>query len=315
MTDSHTLLSQYARTGSESAFRELVSRYIDLVYSTAFRLVDGNVESAQDVAQTVFVALADQARTLPKDVMLGGWLHLRTRFAAGKLMRSERRRQLRERQAAEMNAIEDHSESNLAQVAPVLDEAIGQLDAEDRTAILLRFFERNDFRSVGEALGTSEDAARKRVDRALDKLHVLLKHRGATLSVAGLGTALATEAVTAAPAGLAASISAATIACELLGPKARAAIPALIPLLEDQDGAIRAQAVAALCFIQQDVDTVVPLVAERLADTDMRVVQLAVNGLPMFGAKARPAVPALRKLTQSQYPRPQRPGVGFNAAD
>ena len=66
MTDSHTLLSQYARTGSESAFRELVSRYIDLVYSTAFRLVDEDVESAQDVAQTVFVALADQARTLPK---------------------------------------------------------------------------------------------------------------------------------------------------------------------------------------------------------------------------------------------------------
>ena len=165
MTDSNTLLSQYARTGSESAFRELVSRYIDLVFSTAFRLVDGDVESAQDVAQTVFVALADQARTLPKDVMLGGWLHLRTRFAAGKLMRTERRRQLRERQAAEMNAIEDHSESNLAQVAPVLDEAIGQLDAEDRTAILLRFFERKDFRSVGDALGSSEDAARKRVDR------------------------------------------------------------------------------------------------------------------------------------------------------
>ena len=65
MTDSHTLLSQYARTGSESAFRELVSRYIDLVYSTAFRLVDGDAESAQDVAQTVFVALAYHARTLP----------------------------------------------------------------------------------------------------------------------------------------------------------------------------------------------------------------------------------------------------------
>jgi RNA polymerase sigma factor (sigma-70 family) len=217
MTDSHTLLSQYARTGSESAFRKLVSRYIDLVYSTAFRLVDGDVESAQDVTQTVFVALADQARTLPNDVMLGGWLHLRTRFAAGKLMRTERRRQLRERQAAEMNATEDHSESNLAQVAPVLDEAIGQLDAEDRTVILLRFFERKDFRGVGEALGSSEDAARKRVDRALEKLYVLLKHRGATLSAAALGTALATEAVTAAPAGLAGSVAGAALASAAAG--------------------------------------------------------------------------------------------------
>jgi RNA polymerase sigma factor (sigma-70 family) len=211
MTDGHTLLSLYAKTGSDSAFRELVSRYLDFVYSTAFRLVGGDAETAQDVTQTVFVALAEKARTLPKDVMLGGWLHQHTRFVARELMRTERRRQLRERQAAEMNAIEDHTESNLAQVAPVLDEAIGQLDEEDRAAILLRFFERKDFRSVGEALGSSEDAARKRVDRALEKLHVLLKHRGATLSVAALGTALATEAVTAAPAGLATSISSAVL--------------------------------------------------------------------------------------------------------
>src|ERR1035437_8223404 len=111
MTDSQTLLSLYARTGSESAFRELVSRYIDLVYSTAFRLVGGDAQSAQDVTQIVFVALAAKAGTLPQDVMLGRWLHQHTRFAAGKLMRTERRRQLRERQAAEMNAVEDHSES------------------------------------------------------------------------------------------------------------------------------------------------------------------------------------------------------------
>ncbi len=212
MTESQTLLAQYARTRSEAAFRELVSRYIDLVYSAAFRLVGGDVESAQDVTQTVFVALADKARTLPEDVMLGGWLHQHTRFVAGKLMRTERRRRLRERQAAEMNVIEDHTQSNLAQVAPVLDEAIGQLDAEDRTAILLRFFEQKDFRGVGEALGSSEEAARKRVDRALEKLHVHLTRRGATLSAAALGTALATEAVTAAPAGLAASIAGAALA-------------------------------------------------------------------------------------------------------
>ncbi len=201
------MLSLYARTGSETAFRELVSRYIDLVHSTAFRLVGNDAHAAKDVSQIVFMALAKQAKTLPKDVMLGGWLHQHTRFAAGKFMRTEHRRHWRERQAAEMYAIEDHSESNLAQVAPVLDEAIGQLDAEDRTAILLRFFERKDFRSLGNAIGSSEDAARKRVDRALEKLHVLLKHRGATLSVMGLAVALAAEAVTAAPADLAATVS------------------------------------------------------------------------------------------------------------
>ena len=245
MTDSQTLLSLYARTGSESAFRELVSRYIDLVYSTAFRLVGGDVQSAQDVAQTVFVALADKAGTLPKEVMLGGWLHQHTRFVAGKFMRSERRRQLRERQAAEMNAIEDHSESNLAQVAPVLDEAIGQLNGEDRTAILLRFFERKDFRGVGDAIGSSEDAARKRVDRALEKLHVLLKHRGATLSVAALGTALATEAVTAAPAGLAGTAAGTALASAAASGGITATLVKLMTMTKLKSAIISVIAVAA----------------------------------------------------------------------
>ncbi len=212
MTDSQTLLSLYARTGSEPAFRDLVARYLDLVYSTACRLVDGDAESAKDVAQTVFVALAAKARTLPPDVMLGGWLHQHTRFVAGQFMRTERRRRSRERQAAEMHSMEDHSRSPWAQIAPVLDEAIDELDETDRNAILLRFFERKDFRSLGKAIGSSEDAARKRVDRALEKLHVLLKQRGATLSIAALASCLSTEAVTVAPAGLAATVSTVALA-------------------------------------------------------------------------------------------------------
>jgi len=153
---------------------------------------------------------------------------------------------MRERQVAEMNAIEDHSESNLAQVAPVLDEAIGQLDAEDRTAILLRFFERKDFRSVGEAIGSSEDAARKRVDRALEKLHVLLKHRGATLSAVALGTTLATEAVTAAPVGLAATISAAALAGTTLATATTATAAKAIAMTTFQKTLIAATCAAAV---------------------------------------------------------------------
>ncbi len=160
MTESQTLLTQYVNNGSESAFRELVSRYINLVYSTALRLVEHQSQLAEDVAQTVFIALAQKARTLPVDVMLGGWLHQHTRFVAAKLMRGERRRQNREREAAEMNRLEDHSKANLDRVAPILDEAIGELGAADRAAILLRFFEQGSFQSVGDALGISDEAAR-----------------------------------------------------------------------------------------------------------------------------------------------------------
>lgn len=216
MTEAQTLLTAYAKDHSDSAFHELVSRYIDLVYSTALRLVGNDTHLAEDVTQTVFVALARSADKLPRDVLLGGWLHQVTRFTAGNTMRGERRRQLRERQAVEMNSLQDQSK-NLEHVGPVLDEAIGRLAVDDQAAILLRFFEQQDFRTIGQALGSSEDAARMRVNRALEKLHSILKHHGSTLSVTGLATALASSAVSAAPTGLAASIGATALASAAAG--------------------------------------------------------------------------------------------------
>lgn len=212
MTETQQLLADYGRTGSEAAFRELVSRYVDLVYSAAVRLVEGDTHLAEDVTQTVFADLARLGKSLSPDVMLGGWLHRHTCFVAGKTMRGERRRLARERQAVEMNAQEDHSAANLAAVSPLLDDAINQLAAEDRAAVLQRFFEQRDFRSVGEAMGSNEEAARKRVDRALDKLELLLKRRGVAFSATALAAALGTQAVSAAPVGLAVTVSTVALA-------------------------------------------------------------------------------------------------------
>ena len=211
MMDSQQLLAEYAQEGSDTAFRELVSRYVDLVYSTALRLVEGDTHRAEDVAQTVFVDLTGMAQKLSKDVMLGGWLHRHTCFVAAKIMRSERRRQSRERQAVEMNALQNDSEADFSLVAPMLDEAINELGEADRTAILLRFFEQHDFRAVGQALGSNEDAARMRVTRALEKLEMLLKRRGVTASSGALAVVLGVNAVQAAPAGLAVTISTAAV--------------------------------------------------------------------------------------------------------
>jgi len=215
--DTAALLADYARTGSEPAFRELVARYVDLVYSAAVRLVGNDAELARDVAQIVFVDLARKAPRLAPDVMLGGWLHRHTVFVASTVRRGERRRQARERQVVEMNAHPDHTQENLARLAPVLDEAINQLGTQDRQAILLRFFEQREFPAVAAALGASEDAARKRVARALEKLRIILPGRGVSLSAAALAAALAGGAVTAAPAGLAASLAATAAGCAVGG--------------------------------------------------------------------------------------------------
>ncbi|MDB6056488.1 MAG: hypothetical protein JWO95_332 [Verrucomicrobiales bacterium] len=212
MSETAELLGEYAKDGSETAFRELVSRYIDFVYSSALRMVGGDAHLAQDVCQNVFIDLARNAQKLSRETMLGGWLHRDTCFVAGKLIRTERRRAAREREAALMNSTQDHSEANLRAVAPVLDDAINNLDAEDRAAIIARFFEQQDFRTIGATLGSNEDAARMRVNRALQKLHLTLKRQGISMSAAALGTALAAEAVTAAPAGLAITVATAALA-------------------------------------------------------------------------------------------------------
>src|SRR3982750_2063683 len=109
MKTSQTLLADYVDNGSDTAFRELVARYFGLVYSTALRLVGGNAHLAEDVAQTVFIGLAKNSRKLSNEVMLGGWLHQHTFHVATRAIRAERRRQSREREAAEMNTLNDDS--------------------------------------------------------------------------------------------------------------------------------------------------------------------------------------------------------------
>ena len=261
MTDSQTLLAEYAKDGSEAAFRELVRHYLDLVYSAAARLVQDERHLAEDVAQTVFADLARLARSLPRDVLLGGWLHRHTCFVAATLLRGERRRRARERQAVEMQAIADQPEPNLALIAPVLDEAINQLGTTDRKAILLRFFEQRDFHSVGEALGSNEDAARMRVNRALEKLHSLLKRRGVTLSAAVLATLLAGQVVSAAPAGLAAGISNAVIAGSAAGSGITLTTLKLILMTKLKIGIVSAVVVASV---------VTPLVLQHQARARLR---------------------------------------------
>jgi RNA polymerase sigma factor (sigma-70 family) len=189
-----------------------VSRYIDLVYSTAVRLVNGDTHRAEDVAQTVFADLARLAGKFSKDVMLGGWLHRRTWHVATTLMRNERRRQNRERQAAEMNTLQDHPEGQFERIAPLLDEAINQLGAGDRAAIVLRFFEHRDLRAVGVALGSNEDAAQKRVSRAVEKLRGHFARRGIVASSTVIASVIAAHAVHAAPAGLASAVTTASLA-------------------------------------------------------------------------------------------------------
>ena len=219
------LLREYTVTGSESAFGEIVRRYADFVYSAALRQV-GDAEQARDVAQTVFVDLARKAGGLRANTLLIGWLCQGTRLAALEQRRKEQRRHQRERQAMDLLDPSPELPNDWNSVRPVLDEAIASLSHEDRSALLLRFFKNGSLASVGAALGVSEDAAQKRVSRALEKLRSFLAGRGIKTTAAALSAALVANAVQSAPTGFTASVVIAALA------KAAAAGSSTAPILK-----------------------------------------------------------------------------------
>jgi len=214
MPDDVTLLRRYATDRAEDAFAELVRRHLDGVYSTALRRVGGDVHLAEDVTQKVFAALATKAETVARHAALTGWLYTATRHAAANVVRGERRRKQREQEAHTMS---EHfspaaNEADWSRVAPVLDEAIDELAENDRVAILARFIDRRAFGEIGATLRISEDAARMRVERALERLRALLVRRGIGSTSAALGLALANHAVAAAPSALASTVTASAVA-------------------------------------------------------------------------------------------------------
>jgi len=206
--DDWQLLQAYLRNRSEAAFAELVRRHLDWVYSVALRHV-GDPQLAEDVVQSVFVLLARKARDLGPGTLLGGWLFRTTRLVAGHAQRTEYRRKNRETTAWIMSRdtlSTDTDEILWQQLTPHLDQAVAALSESDRSVILLRFYENMPLRKVGEKLGVSEETAKKRVSRALAKMHDFLDRRGVKLSAVGLAAVMAENTVQTASAALAGTV-------------------------------------------------------------------------------------------------------------
>lgn len=213
VTDTE-LLRQYACEHGEGAFAELVGRHVNLVYSAAMREAGGDAALAEDLSQAVFAELARKASQLLRHPSLAGWLYTCVRHVAANQRRADARRRQREQSASSMNETpsSETPEAVWSQIRPLLDDAMHELGETDRAAVVQRFFEDQSLRDVGISLGLSENAARMRVDRALEKLRALLARRGIDSTASGLAAALAVGAVVPAPAALAASIATTTLA-------------------------------------------------------------------------------------------------------
>jgi len=219
--DDVTLLRQYADDGSQDAFRTLVRRHADWVYSAALRMVR-NAALAEDVTQAVFIALARRAATIRYEAALASWLFKATRFAAIDALRRERRRRRHETEAAIMSEQSAYRpDETWNDLAPLLERTVARLRRQDRQAILLRFYEQKPLKEVGAAMGISEEAAKKRVARALDELRGLCGHTGLATGFTAVTAALLDANVThAAPMTVATSAASAAVAGSATTPTA-----------------------------------------------------------------------------------------------
>jgi RNA polymerase sigma factor (sigma-70 family) len=204
--DSMALLREYAQSNSEQAFATLVSQYVNLVYSVALRQVR-DPHWAEEITQTVFIVLARKAKSLSSKTILPGWLCRTARYVSSDAQKIQRRRQFREQESHMQSTLNQSDSEAWNQIAPLLDDALGHLGEKEHDAIVLRFLGGKELKQVGAAMGISEDAARMRVNRGLEKLRGFFTRKGKVLSAAAIAGAVSANSVQAAPAALAASIA------------------------------------------------------------------------------------------------------------
>ena len=170
-------LQKFVKDGDDDSFARVVKEHLGLVYATALR-VTSDAAASEDITQSVFILLADKADLLKPHGSLASWLYQSTVFKSRKYLARESKRALKEEKCAIMKEDTESTPNDWNEIRPLIDAALDELSEEDRSAILLRFFQEASYQTIGARLSVSEEAARKRVTRAVNRLQAWFATRG-----------------------------------------------------------------------------------------------------------------------------------------
>jgi len=189
--------------GSESAFKRLVEQYTGLVFSVCRRKLKSS-EHAEDATQVTFMLLAEKAKEMDSRVVVASWLY-RTAWLTSKwMLRKELVHVLKEKEVSSMTPIKQTPDTELLwqEASFALDDAMATLPEKYRNAIVMHYLDGKTYQEVGNVIGCTEDAARMRATRGLDKLRQVLTRRGIMATSTMIATFLGSRVVEAAPIGL-----------------------------------------------------------------------------------------------------------------
>ncbi len=213
--DDTELLQRYVSTGCQEAFGQLVGRHIDFVYASARRMTR-DAHLAEDVTQGVFIVLARKAGHVRCGAVLPAWLHSTARNVSSNILSVQSRRRHHEEKAAAMKpVVRDDSSSFQGDdeaLSAALDDALGRLGTSDRGAVVMRYLQGKSIRDVAAAMHVSDDAAQKRVSRAVARMRDYFAHRGLTLDESGMISGLSRQTAQVAPAALASMVTTKSLA-------------------------------------------------------------------------------------------------------
>ena len=169
-----------AQRGSIDAYEEIVQRYQQLAFRTAY-VITGSAAEAEDAAQDAFVKAYRALSSFRAGAEPRPWLLRIVANEARNRVRSAGRRQRLELRLAEGFRTGDAAPSPEAAAVETderrrLIESVNQLDENDRVVIASRYFLELSSEETAATLGIPEGTVKSRLARALGRLREKVEH-------------------------------------------------------------------------------------------------------------------------------------------